>query len=451
MNTDTKDFVSSRNACKACAPLGAALVFKGIAGAVPLLHGSQGCATYMRRFLISHFREPVDIASSNFSESSAVFGGKDNLKTALDNIITQYAPRLIGVATTCLAETIGDNLPLILQEYAAERAGRDMPLIIPVATPSYAGTHMEGFHAAVRAVTAGLARQGGAPAGLNVFPGMLSPADLRYLREILADFGIRHAILPDYADTLDGGAWDGYQRLPEGGTPLDDLTAMGDAAASLEFGSVIETDDTAAAYLAGQYGVPRHLLAMPVGMRQSDALFTFLASLSGRPVPEHHRRERGRLVDAYVDGHKYLFGKKAVVYGEEDLVVAVASFLAEIGVVPVLCVSGGESGHLRAALAKAVPGITPETVVKEGADFMDTAALAGPLSPDFIIGNSRGGPLARSLGVPLVRIGFPVHDRFGAQRLLHIGYRGTQALFDRIVNMIIARTQRALPPGYMYL
>jgi len=44
---------------------------QGIAGTVPFLHGSQGCATYIRRYLISHFREPMDIAASNFAEHAA--------------------------------------------------------------------------------------------------------------------------------------------------------------------------------------------------------------------------------------------------------------------------------------------------------------------------------------------------------------------------------------------
>jgi nitrogenase molybdenum-iron protein NifN len=37
-------------------------------------------------------------------------------------------------------------------------------------------------------------------------------------------------------------------------------------------------------------------------------------------------------VDSYVDAHKYVFGRRAVVYGEEDLVVGLTAFLAEIGV-----------------------------------------------------------------------------------------------------------------------
>ena len=56
------------------------LVMRGIAGALPFLHGSQGCATYMRRYIISHFREPMDIATSGFSEASTMFGGGENLR-----------------------------------------------------------------------------------------------------------------------------------------------------------------------------------------------------------------------------------------------------------------------------------------------------------------------------------------------------------------------------------
>ena len=83
-------YVSTTNACKLCAPLGACLAFRGIEGAVPFLHGSQGCATYMRRYLISHFREPMDIASSSLGEKHAVFGGGPNLKQGITNVMHKY-------------------------------------------------------------------------------------------------------------------------------------------------------------------------------------------------------------------------------------------------------------------------------------------------------------------------------------------------------------------------
>jgi nitrogenase molybdenum-iron protein NifN len=78
-----KAFTSTRNACKVCTPLGGSIVFKGIEGCVPLIHGSQGCATYIRRYLISHYKEPVDIASTNFTEETAIFGGEKTYSSPL--------------------------------------------------------------------------------------------------------------------------------------------------------------------------------------------------------------------------------------------------------------------------------------------------------------------------------------------------------------------------------
>ncbi|MBW2709358.1 MAG: nitrogenase, partial [Deltaproteobacteria bacterium] len=145
-------YTPTRNACKLCSPLGASFVFKGVANAVGLLHGSQGCSTYIRRYLISHFNEPIDIASSNFTEETAIFGGGANLKLAIQNIIAQYKPELIGIASTCLSETIGDDVELILKNYKKNDARGKSPEIVSVSTPSYSGTHIDGFHAAVRSL-----------------------------------------------------------------------------------------------------------------------------------------------------------------------------------------------------------------------------------------------------------------------------------------------------------
>ncbi len=155
-----RGFAATRNACNVCTPLGACLVFRGIERAIPLLHGSQGCSTYIRRYLIGHFREPVDIASSNFSESTAVHGGRQILHQGLENVIRQYAPELIGIASTCLSETIGDDINLYVKEFRRDRSDRVLPELVHVSTPSYRDTHAEGFHASVKAVVETLAQSG---------------------------------------------------------------------------------------------------------------------------------------------------------------------------------------------------------------------------------------------------------------------------------------------------
>lgn len=441
---------ATRNACKVCAPLGACLAFRGVEGAVPFLHGSQGCATYIRRYMISHFKEPLDIASSSFSESTAIFGGRDNLRAGLQNVVRQYHPRLIGIATTCLAETIGDDVRMYLGELRREWAA-DMPALVHVSTPSYAGTQAEGFHATVRALVETLAEPGPRHAAVNLLPGMVSPADLRYLKTLLADFDLEATVLPDYSVTLDAPIWEEYQQIPPGGTPLAAIRRMGGARATIEFGSTWDATGTAGCLLEQRSGVPRFELPLPIGVTQTDRLFDLLEQLSGRPTPARHAEERGRLVDSYVDAHKYVFGKKALIYGEQDLVVALASLLVEIGVVPVLCASGAKSGRLRERILALEPELAAAVTILEGVDFAGIEEHAERLKPDLLIGNSKGYTLSRKLGVPLVRVGFPIHDRIDGPRLVHVGYQGAQALFDRIANALIAAAQDGSSVGYSYM
>ena len=532
------DFPSgSTNPCKLCTPLGACLAFKGIQGAVPLLHGSQGCATYIRRYLISHFREPVDIASTNFSEDSAVFGGRKNLHTALDNIGRQYHPALVGIATTCLSETMGENMPMLIGEYRKECGLRNAdcgvvgapeaaaagsssavvsfdsaskefrnpqselrnsgrPELVHVSTPSFKGTHAEGFHAAVRALVETLASdaaldtkiEDGSTPPVAIFPGMVSPADLRHLRDFCAAWGAAVTLVPDYAETLDGPSWADFERLPSGGTTVAELRALGIARAALEFGhSLAVAPRTAGTHLKARFGVPLHRIGLPIGLRATDAFCAALNAtclnvgasllamadaespasrlLHGKPsfcsvvdssgrelgLPARVAAERGRLIDSYVDAHKYLAGKKAVVYGEDDLVAGLAVFLAETGITPVLVASGERNRRLADALFAAAPELRGRTEVREGSDFGDIETRIAELKPDLLIGSSKGYKLAHAIGVPLVRCGFPVHDRLGSQRIQILGYSGTQQLFDRIVNALLEAKQEHSDIGYSYL
>jgi nitrogenase molybdenum-iron protein NifN len=441
---------ATRNSCRLCAPLGACLAFRGVEGTMPFLHGSQGCATYIRRYMISHFREPLDIASSNFSEETAIFGGRENLRKGLQNVIRQYAPQLIGIATTCLAETIGDDVAMYLREIVAEAHG-NLPEVVHVSTPSYAGSHEEGFHATALALVKALAREGTRHDAINMLAPIGSPADLRHLKTLFCDFGLEPILLPDYSDTLDGPAWSEYQRIPPGGTPIDSIRRMGSARATVEFGSTGHEGSSAGSYLEEHFGVRRYSLPLPIGVTQTDQLFEVLEELSGRPAPAAHEDERGRLVDSYVDSHKYVFGKRAVVYGEQDLVVGLAALLAEIGIIPALCASGAGTGRLKKQIAAVEGDLAGQITVLEDVDFAEIEEKAAGMSPDLVIGGSKGYGLAQRLKIPLVRVGFPIHDRVDGPRLLHLGYRGAQQLFDRVANAVIEASQQASPIGYSYM
>jgi nitrogenase molybdenum-iron protein NifN len=441
---------ATRNACKLCTPLGACLVFRGIRGAIPFLHGSQGCSTYIRRYLISHFREPMDIAASNFSEDTAIFGGARNLLAGMTNVTRQYKPEMIGLATTCLSETIGEDMPALVHDCREQIVG--LPPVVHVSTASYRGSHIDGFHDAVAALVDQLATKAPPHGGINLLPGMVSTADLRHLRELCERFGFKVTMLPDYSDTLDGSTWSDYEALPSGGTPVDAIRTMGGARATLELGdSLRSTPKSAGGLLGDRFGVERISLTLPVGIHATDDFIDALSRLSNQEIPDDITSERGRLVDSMVDAHKIVFGKRAVIYGEADLVIGLTAFLCEIGVTPVLCVCGGRTGRFENTLRSVIPDLPAEVVIRDGADFADITHETRRLAPDFLIGNSKGYGLARELGVPLIRTGFPIHDRIGGQRVLHVGYRGTQFLFDAVANAMLERKQETSTIGYSYL
>lgn len=445
------NYTATTNACKLCRPLGASVAFRGIEGCVPFLHGSQGCATYMRRYIISHFNEPIDIASSSLGEKHAVYGGAANLKLGLRNVTAKYHPDLIGIATTCLTETIGDDVPRIIHEYRKEFGDEQLPQLVMVSTPSYAGTHMEGFHGAVRSAVEQLTEIAPKSDSINLLSGFISAADIRYLKEICEDFATDYTLLPDYSETLDGPALDDYPLIPEGGTPIARIRTMGGARATIELGATLPPE-SAGTVLEKRHKTPLFRTGLPIGIRETDRFFELLTRVTAREIPRKYAAERGRLIDAMVDGHKYIFGKRAVVYGEEDLVVGLTSFLAEIGIQPVLCASGGKSGKLAGAVAGVLDGLTcPAPLVREDVDFYDIEELAREIGVDLLVGHSKGYTFTRREKIPLIRVGFPIHDRVGGQRLLHLGYRGAQQLFDTITNTVIAGKQDDSSVGYSYM
>ena len=189
--------------------------------------------------------------------------------------------------------------------------------------------------------------------------------------------------------------------------------------------------------------MPLIRLGLPIGVTATDAFFAAMSKAAGAPLPERIAAERGRLVDAYVDGHKYTAGVRVAVVGDPDLVVALSGLCQEVGMVPVLAASGAATGRMA--------GLLPGVEVLEDADHNEIDGRIIALKPDLILGPSKCYPAARKHGIPLVRVGFPVHDRIGAGRILHLGYRGTQRLFDEIVNTLLVHRQDESETGYAYL
>jgi nitrogenase molybdenum-iron protein NifN len=435
------------NPCIMCQPMGSVLAFKGVENSMVLMHGSQGCSTYMRLHLAHHFREPVDIASSALSERGAVYGGSENLKKGLNNVIQRYQPKVIGVATTCMAETIGDDISQIITEFKAEMGiGDDISsdtLIIPVSTPSYSDSHVQGHIKAVDAIIRHLTKDAvgkeKVPNGkVNIISAeSLSPADIRELKQIVSDMIGSSILLPDISDTFDAPMRETLPTIAYGGTSITDIADMVNSIATIGLGKTC--NNTALEYLSKTHSVPGLTVPLPIGLTNTDRFFDTLSQISGCEMPDTYQSERGRLLDAMVDVHKYLYDVRAAVYGDPDTVAGLVSLMLELGMHPVLVVSGSTSLRMRECVESYIEDIRPDckTTILEGVDFDTFGDAVKSIKPDILIGNSNGVYISKAEHIPLVRVGLPIHDRVGAQRLLTVGYRGAMELIDRITNTVL--------------
>src|SRR5512133_1202570 len=77
--------------------LGATLAYLGVDRMLALLHGAQGCSTFIRLQLSRHFKESIALNSTALSEDSAVFGGWENLKKGLGRVIEKFEPGVVGI------------------------------------------------------------------------------------------------------------------------------------------------------------------------------------------------------------------------------------------------------------------------------------------------------------------------------------------------------------------
>lgn len=430
------------NPCKMCMPMGAVTVLYGIRKCMSILHGSQGCSTYIRRHMATHFNEPIDIASSSLTEEGTVYGGEKNLIQGLLNLIKVYQPEVIGVATTCLAETIGEDVSRIICNFYEKYPEYQDITILPVSTAGYGGTQYEGYLKAIHQIVRFAATDSIPNGRVNIITSQLSPADTRYLKRLLEDFDINYILLPDLSANLDGGYQEHYVRLPESGTKLQDIRQMAGAKATIELSSFSSEIASAGEYLKETYGIPCYHLNLPISLRDNDDLLAVLQEVSGNQVPERLKEERGRFLDAMIDGHKYNGETRAVIYGEPDFVYSTARLCVENGIIPLVTATGTKCSTLKALLQEEIKELADRYYVDryeilEDVDFQTIEQYAMELQANLLIGNSDGRRVAEKLGIKLVRRSFPVHDRVGGQRLRCLGYEGALTFLDEISNSIL--------------
>jgi nitrogenase molybdenum-cofactor synthesis protein NifE len=436
--------------------LGATLAYLGIDRMLGLLHGAQGCSTFIRLQLSRHFKESIALNSTSMSEDTAIFGGWENLKKGLGRVMEKFQPGVVGVMTSGLTETMGDDVQSAIVHFRRENPEYDNIPVVWASTPDYCGSMQEGYAATVKAImsTIPISRDSvganlvfaqnkgdhedrpyieGAwiiPNQVNLLPGcQLTPAEVEELKETCEAFGLDPIVIPDISCALDGHIDATVSALSVGGITVERIKLAGRSCATLYVGDSLA--DTAAT-LSGKFNIPAYGFTSVTGLAETDLLMETLSAISDQPIPLKYRRWRSRLMDAMVDSH-YQFGLKKVALAlEADHLKGMTRFLASMGCEIKTAIS--------ATRTKGLDSLPCENVFVGDLEDLESSAVGA----DLLVANSNGRQAAGRLKIGAhLRTGLPVFDRLGAQQKMWIGYQGTMNLVFEVANLFQANAKEA--------
>ncbi len=419
------------NPLKQSQPLGAALAFLGLKGTIPLMHGSQGCTAFAKVVLVRHFREAIPLSTTAMTEVSTILGGEENIEQAVLTLVEKSKPEIIGLFTTGLTETRGDDMDRFLKEIRERHPELDNLPIVFVSTPDFKGALQDGFAAAVESIVRQIPQKSdkrdACATQITILPSSaFTPGDVQEIKEIVTAFGLKPIFVPDLSASLDGHLEDSYSPLAASGTTVTELRSIGSSVFTLALG---ESMRSSAQNLEKQFGIPYEVFGELTGLEAVDRFLQALADLSGISVPEKYRRQRRQLQDAMLDTHFYFGCKRVSLALEPDLLWSTVYFLQSMGVQIHAAVTTTRSPLLEKLPVKSV------TI----GDLEDFEQLA--VGSDLLIANSHAVAIAKRLKIPLYRQGIPIYDRLGNGQFTKVGYRGTMQLLFDIGNLFLEQEE----------
>ncbi len=406
------------NPFKLSQPMGAILAFLGVDGCMPLMHGGQGCTSFTKVFFTRHFCEPIAIQTSAVTEAVAVLDGGDySIVESVRNITAKVTPSLIGLHTTGLPETKGDDIRGISVQI-------DYPLVY-VNTPDYEGGLESGWALTCKALIEQLVEpaKGVDDNKLVLLPHVsLTPIEVEKIKEFIEGFGFKVLALPDLSTSLDGHLGDKQASLSSGGISLEDIRKLADAGLVVSVGDSMQ--GAATALLKKNPEMRHQHFTHLQGLEAADKLAELLLAETGfRIPPAAVARWRQRLQDAMLDSHFSLGQSRFLVAAEPDQLVGICQSLYDAGGKVAVAISSVDSPQLEKINAdKVIIG-----------DLEDAERLAGCY--DLIVGNGHCEALAHRLHKGLVLRGFPNWEQVGNQMKNDVLYEGGCYFLFEVANV----------------
>ncbi len=415
------------NPLKQSQAIGATLAFLGLKGMMPLLHGSQGCTALAKRVLVQHFHQTIPLSTTAMTEVATILGGEERVEQAIVTLVQKSKPEIIGLCTSGLVETRGDDMERFVKEIRHRHPELDYLPIVLVSTPDFKGTLQDGFASAVESIVREIpqkcSKQKACLTQITILvSSAFTPGDVQEIKEIVTSFGLVPIVVPDLSGVLDGHIEDSSGVMAANGTTLSQLRSITSSAFTLALG---ESMRGAAQILEKRFNIPYEVFGELTGLVAVDKFLQALADISGVSVPEKYWHQRRQLQHVMLENHFYFGWKRVALALEPDLLWSIVCFLQSLGVQIHAAVT-----TMRSPILEKLP-ISSVTI----GDLEDFEQLA--VGSDLLITNSHAVAIAQRLKIPLYRQGIPIFDRLDANQFTKVGYRGTMQLLFNIGNLFL--------------
>ena len=409
------------NPIKLSQPMGAMLCFLGIKNCMPLMHGAQGCASFSKVFFTRHFNDPIAVQTTAVNDITAVIDGGDYaISESIKNITKKVKPDLVGLFTTGLTETKGDDIK------GACLLMKDIQNMAYVNTPDFEGSIESGFAKSIEAI---IEQQINITTDIDkqkalVIPNVnMKPIEIEKLKDCISLFGYEVLALPDLSDSLDGHLGLKQGALSAGGISLEEIKELASSSLVISIGSSVKK----AGIKLKEKNENINLVHYDSlgGLEASDEFFKTLCKIKDISTPHPSIvRWRKRLQDALLDTHFAIGSSSIVLALEPDQCISVANTIIEAGA----NIKAIVTTHKNDLLEK----IECEHLLI--GDFEDVEKYLK--SSDILISNFHGERYTMKHKKALMLRGFPDYEGVGNQLKNDILYEGSTYLLFELANLI---------------
>lgn len=406
------------NPIKLSAPMGATLAFLGVKDSMPLMHGAQGCASFTKVLFTRHFCEPIAIQTTAITDVTAVLdGGGAAIAEAVENISKKSSPKLIGLISTGLTETKGDDIRGACKAVTTQA--------VYVHTPDYEGGLESGWAKAVESIIDQIVEECSRieHSTLLLLPNVnLTPIEIEKIKDFISFFGYKVYSLPDLSNSLDGYLGEKQGSISGGGIELKDIKKLSECEVVVSIGHSMKK---AVKRLKSKNREIREICVDSLsGLVDSDKFVEELTRCKTIKPSSTIKRWRSRLCDMMLDAHFLIGNRRFALALEPDALVAYSKILSEVGGIVELAISPTKSDALKSVVANEVIVGDLEDLEKEASRF------------DLIITNTHGEAIAKREKKILILRGYPNYEEVGSSLINDVLYEGGVYFLKEVANTL---------------